>query len=97
MPLSHPVYAVNGFMTSDPFAPEAPQVSVYPPELAPEFRDFIADVTEYPDRASYQLTLHKANPRVYRSQREDSALAGRDGIAFDEELALGFLHGGVDA
>jgi predicted AlkP superfamily phosphohydrolase/phosphomutase len=48
VPLSHPVYPVNGFMTSDPFAPEAPQVSVYPPELAAEFHGFIADVTEYP-------------------------------------------------
>ena len=48
VPLCHPVYPVNGFMTSDPFAPEAPLVSVYPPELAAEFRDFVADVTEYP-------------------------------------------------
>jgi predicted AlkP superfamily phosphohydrolase/phosphomutase len=47
VPLSYPVYPVNGFITSDAFAPD-PNFTVHPPELASEFRDVPADISRYP-------------------------------------------------
>ena len=74
VPLCHPVYPVNGFMTSDAFAPE-PGVTTYPPELAAELKDYIVDVTNYPSAlpgtARYEqqmLAFIDENERVMLSQ-----------------------------
>jgi predicted AlkP superfamily phosphohydrolase/phosphomutase len=74
VPLSHPVYPVNGFMTSDAFAPE-PVVRTHPPELTAELKDYIVDVMNYPTAlpgtASYEqqmLAFIDENERVLLSQ-----------------------------
>ena len=74
VPLSHPVYPVNGFITSDAFAPE-PVVRTHPPELAAELRDYIVDVANYPSAlpgtSSYEqqmLAFIDENERVLLSQ-----------------------------
>ncbi|MBI3849509.1 MAG: alkaline phosphatase family protein [Verrucomicrobia bacterium] len=48
VPLSYPVYPVDGFITSDALSPEATGLSTYPPELAADFKDFVIDVLNYP-------------------------------------------------
>jgi len=48
VPLSFPVYPVNGFITSDAFAPDAGGMTVYPPELTDDFKDVPADIERYP-------------------------------------------------
>ena len=74
VPLCHPVYPVNGFMTSDAFAPE-PGVRTHPPELAVELKEYIVDVVNYPTAlpgtAHYEqemLAFIDENERVMLSQ-----------------------------
>jgi predicted AlkP superfamily phosphohydrolase/phosphomutase len=49
VPLSHPVYPVNGFMTSDALSPEARKLYTHPPELAEQFPGYVIDVLNYPE------------------------------------------------
>jgi predicted AlkP superfamily phosphohydrolase/phosphomutase len=74
VPLSHPVYPVNGFMTTDAFAPE-PGVRTHPPELVEELKDYVVDVENYPTAlpgtANYErhmLAFIDENERVLVSQ-----------------------------
>jgi predicted AlkP superfamily phosphohydrolase/phosphomutase len=81
VPLSHPVYPVDGFMTTDAFAPDTSGVKTYPPELASlEFKDYIVDVVNYPGAlpgtagyAKEMLAFIEENERVLLSQA-DTAL-----------------------
>ncbi len=80
VPLCHPVYAVNGFLTSDSFAPDAKRVQVHPPALAAEFRDYIVDVENYPtalpgspEYAREVLAFMDENERVLASQADTAA------------------------
>jgi len=76
VPLCHPVYAVNGFITTDAFAPDAKRVQTHPPELAAKFfGDYIVDVEHYPTAlpgtANYEsevLRFIDENERVLVSQ-----------------------------
>jgi len=74
VPLSHPVYPVNGFITTDAFAPE-PGVRTHPPELVAELKDYVVDVENYPTAlpgtANYErhmLAFIDENERVLLSQ-----------------------------
>ena len=74
VPLCHPVYPVNGFMTSDAFAPE-PGVATYPPELVAELKDYLVDVMTYPSalpgtahHEQQMLAFIDENERVLLSQ-----------------------------
>jgi predicted AlkP superfamily phosphohydrolase/phosphomutase len=49
VPLSFPVYPVNGFITSDALSPEARKLHTFPPELAEQFPGFVIDVLNYPE------------------------------------------------
>jgi predicted AlkP superfamily phosphohydrolase/phosphomutase len=71
VPLSYPVYPVDGFITSDALSPEATGLSTYPPELAAEFKDFVIDVLNYPSAlpgtpkyAKHMLAFIEENERV---------------------------------
>jgi len=48
VPMSSPVYPVNGFITSDAFAAETTGMTTHPAELARQFPGFIVDVVHYP-------------------------------------------------
>lgn len=48
VPLSYPVYPVNGFITSDAFAPDISELTAHPPELAAEFQNVAPDIENYP-------------------------------------------------
>ena len=71
VPLSYPVYPVDGFITSDALSPEAVGLSTYPPKLASEFKDFVIDVFNYPSAlpgsanyAKEMLAFVEENERV---------------------------------
>jgi predicted AlkP superfamily phosphohydrolase/phosphomutase len=78
VPLSHPVYPVNGFITSDAFAPDSKHVQVYPRELmAAFFANYIVDVDNYPtalpgtaDYEKQMLAFIAENERVLVSQAD---------------------------
>jgi predicted AlkP superfamily phosphohydrolase/phosphomutase len=48
VPMSSPVYPVNGFITSDAFAAKTTEMTTHPTELAQQFPDFLVDVIHYP-------------------------------------------------
>ncbi|MCG3150017.1 MAG: hypothetical protein PCFJNLEI_03484 [Verrucomicrobiae bacterium] len=66
VPMSSPVYPVNGFITSDAFAAETTGMKTFPAELAQQFPDFVIDVVNYPETASERemLAFVEENCRV---------------------------------
>lgn len=66
VPMSSPVYPVNGFITSDAFAAETTGMKTFPAELAQQFPGFLVDVVNYPksDSESEMLAFIDENVRV---------------------------------
>jgi predicted AlkP superfamily phosphohydrolase/phosphomutase len=74
VPNSHPIYPVDGFITTDAFTPAEIGFAVHPSELAAEFADYIVDVKNYPEalpgRAQYLPQLRafiEENRQVLRA------------------------------
>jgi predicted AlkP superfamily phosphohydrolase/phosphomutase len=79
VPLCHPVYPVNGFITSDAFAPD-PAVRTHPPELAADLKDYIVDVTHYP-RALPGTAGYEQQMRAFIDENERVLLSQVDAAA----------------
>jgi predicted AlkP superfamily phosphohydrolase/phosphomutase len=48
VPNCHPIYPVDGFITTDSFTPADIGFAVHPSELTGEFADYLVDVKQYP-------------------------------------------------
>ena len=66
VPMSSPVYPVNGFITSDAFSAETTGMKTFPAELAQQFPGFLVDVVNYPknDSEREMLAFIDENVRV---------------------------------